>query len=432
MILRPAKRIRGCIRVSGDKSISHRAAIIAALAEGSSRLSNYSTSEDCASTLACLKNLGVGIQQENNVVQISGTATTGLIAPDKPLNCGNSGSTMRLLAGVMAGQNFDSILTGDNSLRARPMARIVEPLKMMGAEVSSQNGHPPLHIKGSMNLKPLCYDMPVASAQVKSCIMLAALNANGRTNIIETSGLSRDHTERMFSWFGVPLEIKTSPGRTIIIDGPVRYKARDVAIPGDISSAAFLVAAAALLTGSDLSLEDVGLNPTRTQFLSFLESVGCQLRISEQREDCNEPIGKIRIQGTPLASQERSRLQGELIAPLIDELPLLAVVGTQLEGGLEIRDASELRFKETDRIAAMVTNLRAMGATVLEYDDGLAVAGPTSLHGARLRSFGDHRIAMAFSIAALLTDEDSELDDPGCVAVSFPEFFPLLSMVMES
>lgn len=435
MRIQPAARIRGQLSVPGDKSISHRAAIVAALASGSSRQTNYSTSQDCSSTLSCLRSLGIGVDQKPGFLTIEGRGRQGLTKALAPLDCGNSGSTMRMLAGVLAGQNFESILTGDDSLRARPMKRIVEPLALMGAQVHSDEGHPPLRIDGSTRLKPVRYELPVASAQVKSCILLAALNAGGRTEIVERLGPTRDHTERMLQWFGVPLQTNETPSENrIFINGPVDYQARDVDIPGDISSAAFLIAAAVLLPTSDLIVSQVGLNPTRAQIVPLLNSFGFELKVTAEREVCNEPIGDIAVTGKariPGASERPTLLKGKLIAQLIDELPLLAVLGTQLSGGLEIRDAAELRFKESDRIAASVANLRAMGVEVEEYEDGLFVTGPTTLRGARLRSFGDHRIAMAFTIAALVADGESDLEGADCVAVSFPGFFPLLDSVVE-
>lgn len=412
---------------------------MAALADGSSNLSNYSTSQDCASTLSCLRSLGISIDQKGSNLSIDGRGTKGLSASPTPLDCGNSGSTMRMLAGALAGQDFSSVLTGDASLCSRPMKRIVEPLALMGARVDSEDDHPPLRIEGSNPLKSISYDLPVASAQVKSCILLAALNANGRTEVVERSGQTRDHTERMLRWFDVPLEIDAAASRfsanTIAINGPVRYAARDVSIPGDISSAAFLIGAAALLPGSNLQVQNVGLNPTRAQILSLLISLGFNIQSTGTREDCNEPLGDLIVSGKArifdASSNRPYSVKGPLIAQLIDELPLLAVLGSQLSNGLEIRDAAELRWKETDRIAATVANLRAMGAKVEEYDDGLVVAGQTVLRGAQLDSFGDHRIAMAFTVGALLADSDSELSGADCVAVSFPEFFTLLDSVVE-
>jgi 3-phosphoshikimate 1-carboxyvinyltransferase len=432
MRIQPAARLRGQLSVPGDKSISHRAAIIAALADGASRLSNYSTSQDCASTLSCLQSLGVPIERQENYLTVVGRGRQGLTEASAPLDCGNSGSTMRLLAGVLAAQDFESVLSGDDSLRARPMRRIVEPLTLMGAHLHSNDGHPPLRIDGSKLLNPVRYELPVASAQVKSCILLAALNTAGRTEVVEKLGPTRDHTERMMRWFDVPLD--TSEENTIAISGPVEYQGRDVEIPGDISSAAFLIVAAALLPDSNLVVKGVGLNPTRAQIVSLLRSCGFELEVTAETEICNEPRGDISVTGRTRnhgASGRRTLLNGKLIAPLIDELPLVAVLGSQLADGLEIRDAAELRFKETDRIAATVANLRAMGAAVEEFEDGLSVAGPASLRGARLQSFGDHRIAMAFTIAALLAEGESELEGADCVGISFPEFFPLLDSVVE-
>lgn len=433
MIIKPAQRIQGALRLPGDKSISHRAALIAALANGSSRLQNFSSGEDCASTISCLRQLGVTIHWEGPELVIDSRGT--LNAPNAMLDCGNSGSTMRMLAGVLAGQDFAATLTGDNSLRNRPMVRIIEPLELMGVRIDSQNGQPPLQLHGTRSLDSINYECPVVSAQVKSCILLAALNANGRTQVIEKTA-TRDHTERMLQWFGVPVEITRladSDGALVAVEGVADLPPRDVAIPGDISSAAFFIAAAALLPDSNLMIQDVGLNPTRTQFLTTLQSMGAQIEITDLRETCNEPLGSIHVRGglrsdiTP--NPDRNSVPAEMVPGLIDELPLLAVVGTQIEGGLEIRHATELRVKETDRIAATVSNLRAMGAGVEEFPDGLAVAGPVRLQGASIDPHGDHRIAMAFAAAALIAEGESEISSADCVSVSFPEFFELLEAV---
>ncbi|MCM3902859.1 MAG: 3-phosphoshikimate 1-carboxyvinyltransferase [Pyrinomonadaceae bacterium] len=432
MKITPARRIRGRVQVPGDKSISHRAAIIAALANGTSRITNLSPSEDCAATLSCLRKLGVSIQSEGSSVIAQGAGESGLRASNEPLYCGNSGSTMRMLAGVVAGQEFSSTLTGDDSLSSRPMQRIIEPLQLMGASIGSQNGKPPLTVKGSKPLNPIRYELPVASAQVKSCVLLAGLNANGRTEVIEREE-TRDHTERMLKWFGVPLE--ASVAGSISIDGPRSFAARDVHVPGDISSAAFLIAAAALLPESKLDVENVGLNPTRTMFVSMLRSLGVMIEVTDERDECNEPVGRIRVQGNlsdqPPTPVDSTLVRGNLIARLIDELPLLAVVGTQMPGGIEIRDAAELRRKESDRISTTVTNLRAMGAEAEEFEDGLRVQGRTQLRGAMLDSYGDHRIAMAFAVAALTAEDDSEIAGAEAVGVSFPEFFTLLESLVE-
>ena len=432
MKITPARRINGRVQVPGDKSISHRAAIIAALANGVSRITNFSPSEDCAATLSCLRKLGVSIQAEGSSVIVQGAGGSGLRAANEALYCGNSGSTMRMLAGVLAGQDFSTTLTGDDSLTSRPMQRIIEPLQLMGAELGSKNGKPPLTVKGCKPLKPIRYELPVASAQVKSCVLLAGLSAQGRTGVIEREK-TRDHTERMLKWFGVPIERGIEGA--ISIDGPVSFAARDVTVPGDISSAAFLIAAAALLPESSLEVEDVGLNPTRGTFVSMLGSLGVVIEIIDWREECNEPAGRVRVKekiGTdPPSPVDSTLVRGNLIARLIDELPLLAVVGTQMPGGIEIRDAAELRRKESDRISTTVKNLRAMGAEVEEFEDGLAVHGRTQLRGAMIDSYGDHRIAMAFAVAALTATGDSEIAGAECVSVSFPNFFTVLESLIE-
>ena len=425
MTIHPAKRIRGRVTVPGDKSISHRAAILSGLAQGTSTVTNFSSSQDCESTLSCLRELGLEINRSGHDVTIIGGKPT---AASHALDCGNSGSTMRMLAGVLASRSFESTLTGDASLQARPMKRIIEPLTAMGASIGSDHGRPPLNIRGASPLTAIRYELPVASAQVKSCVLLAGLAANGRTEIIEPTG-TRDHTERMMRWFGIPL--KSSDHGAIAIDGPADYRATDVSIPGDISAAAFLIAVAALLPDSDLLIQNVGINPTRTAFLRVLQSFGCAIEIMNPREVCNEPVADIRVFESNLGAAAAIKVRGELIPLLIDELPLLAVVGSQTEGGIEIRDAAELRLKETDRIAATIANLRAMGVDVEEFEDGLALRGPASLKGAHLQAFGDHRIAMAFTVAALLAEGESTIDNPECVDVSFPEFFSTLKSIAQ-
>jgi len=440
VIIQPAKRIRGSLVLPGDKSISHRAAIMAALAEGMSRLQNYSTSADCSATLSCLQQLGVRIEPTGKDVLIDGSGADGLRSPETALDCSNSGTTMRLLAGILAGQSFTSIMTGDESLRSRPMQRVVEPLNMMGAHVSSQVGRAPLVIQGRCPLQAIEYELLLASAQVKSCILLAGLYADGRTEVIENE-VTRDHTERMLSWFEVPIETGAAEreganARFAAVQGPARFKARDVLIPGDVSSAAYFIAAAALLSGSYLEIRDVGVNPTRVMFLKQLRAVGLDVTVTDSKEESNEPIGTVGVRGLDVPRPSRDpeapyKLAGLIIPQLIDELPLLAVVGSQIEGGIEIRDARELRVKESDRIATTAMNLRAMGAEVEEFDDGLRVDGPTRLHAAGIDPRGDHRIAMAFTVAALLAEGETEIEDAGCVAVSFPEFFELLESVVE-
>ena len=431
MKIQPAKRISGQLRVPGDKSITHRVAMIAALADGVSQVANFSTSFDCASTLKCLEQLGVSVERHGQQVTIAGRSR--LMKPGEPLDCGNSGSTIRMMAGVLAGQDFTADLTGDESLSSRPMLRIIEPLELMGAQIESRDGKPPLRIHGTNSLRPISYTLPVASAQVKSCVLFAGLHTNGRTSVIE-SKQSRNHTELLFNGFGVPVITESGPnGNVISLHGPARFTARDLTVPGDISSAAYFVAAAALLPGSNLTIEKVGLNPTRAEFLPVLQSWGAQHRTSDLHHECNEPIGTVHVQGGLAGSApiKEAEVSGATIPLVIDELPLLAVVGTQLPGGLRIRDARELRVKETDRLAATAKNLKAMGAEVEEYEDGLFVAGPRKLKGAQLESFGDHRIAMAFAVAALLADSPSEISGAQCVEISFPEFFDLLQSITE-
>ncbi|HWN08943.1 MAG TPA: 3-phosphoshikimate 1-carboxyvinyltransferase [Pyrinomonadaceae bacterium] len=453
MRIAPARRLRGSISLPGDKSISHRAALIAALANGDSHLTNFSTSSDCASTLHCLAQLGIRIERSGNDVRIEGVGVGRLSAPRDSLDCGNSGSTMRMLAGVLAGHGFSATLTGDESLRARPMRRIVEPLEKMGARVNCETGYPPLRITGHQPLSAIRYELPVASAQLKSCLLLAGLHANGRTEVIEKFGGTRDHTERMLRWFGVKVETVASSRigaelSSCSIEGPASFSGSDVVIPGDFSSAAFLIAAAALLPGSELEIEGLGLNPTRRQLLAVLRAMGVEIETLEESEVCNELQGNLRIRGMEirnalaLKSDEPAMadnpnpfapliIEGSSTAALIDELPLVAVMGTQISGGVVIRDARELRLKETDRIAATVANLRAMGAEVEEYADGLKTNGPVRLHGANVDAYGDHRIAMAFTVAALIAEGESELTGSQCVAVSFPEFFECLESMVE-
>lgn len=445
MRIRPARRIMGALELAGDKAISHRAALVAALARGTSRIENFSTADDCRATLSCLKSLGVGAEfEEAGALLIEGVGLEGLRAPHRPLDCRNSGSTMRMLAGVLAGQNFESTLTGDESLQRRPMKRIIEPLTQMGAQVDAEGARAPLHITGRRPLKAVSYEMTVPSAQVKTCILLAGLYARGRTEVREARDATRDHTERMLRWYGATVAEsvdESAPFNLIGIEPAPDLRARDFRIPGDISSAAFFIAAAALLPGSKLLIKNVGLNRTRTQFLKTLRALGVELQIQTKAEsrgrwtELEEPAGNITVRGgaglAPVNHQESNTLSGTLIPRLIDELPMLAVLGTQVIGGLTIRDATELRVKETDRIAATVENLRAMNVEVEEYEDGLSIKHRTHLRGARLSAHGDHRIAMAFTVAALLAEGDSEMEGADCVSVSFPDFYTLLEGLVE-
>ena len=431
MLVRPAKCLRGDVSLPGDKSISHRAAIMAALANGETRIENFATSADCASTLKCLQQMGVDVRREANTVWIAGVGKSGLRTPSDELDCGNSGTTMRLMSGVLAGQDFKSVLTGDESLSRRPMKRVIAPLTQMGAEIGSVDGHAPLTINGTSPLRSIDYELPIASAQIKSCVLLAGLNADGETTVIESTP-TRDHTERMLRWFGVEIgeKVNGQATRISIKGGAELNTAGDMSIPADISAAAFFIVAASSLEGSNIRMENVGINPTRAALIDVVgRQLGGSIRLGEQIELNNEPVATISVIGQ-LEQQRSSEIKGGVVANLIDELPILAVFGTQLEHGLEVRDAAELRVKESDRIAAVVRNLRLMGADVEEFDDGFRVSR-SRLKGATVDSFGDHRIAMAFAVAGLLAVEgETAIVGAECVDVSFPGFFETLKNVV--
>jgi len=422
-----ASNLSGRLTMPGDKSMSHRAAMFAAIAEGTTKIGNFAASADCASTLGCLSALGIGVEREGSNVTVKGAGKNGFTKPKSDLDCGNSGTTMRLMAGILSGQRFESVLTGDESLQKRPMKRVIDPLTQMGASIASENGCAPLRIKGS-GLAGLEYRLPVASAQIKSCVLLAGLFADGETTVIEPTP-TRDHTERMLRWFGCELIEETADsGKRITISGDHVLKANDFVVPGDVSSSAFFLVAAACLPGSSLVLENVGLNPSRIAVIDALKRFGANIDIQNERIACNEPVGDVAVSGLIAQNGESHVLKGEIIANLIDEIPILAVFGTQLDGGLEIRDARELRVKESDRITSVVTNLRAMGAEVSEFEDGLKVER-SNLTAAAIDSFGDHRIAMAFAVAGLLATGETEIIGADCAAVSYPSFFEDLASV---
>lgn len=401
----------------GDKSISHRAAIIAAIAEGESVIQNLATGADVTSTLRCLMQLGVDIQISMGETRIIGKGLYGLEQPDRPLDCGNSGTTTRLLAGVLAGQRFDTMLTGDASLSRRPMKRIAEPLSQMGGRINlSESDTLPMEIIGS-DLKGIDYTLEVASAQVKSCILFAGMYAQGETCIVEKIP-TRDHTERLLPF----IKKEFSKDNTKwIIQGGQQISPMDMTVPGDFSSAAFLMAAGVMTPNSEVTLRKVGLNPTRTGFLDTLQKMGVHFNIDNTVKNMQEPYGDITIRShdEPLKG---CKLQGSVIPNLIDEIPILAVLGTQTDSGLEIRNASELRKKECDRIKAIVYNLRQMGSEVIEYEDGFFIH-PCELKAGSFKSFGDHRIAMAMVVAAMAAKGISTIDDTECITISFPDFF---------
>lgn len=427
-----AKELKGTVRLPGDKSISHRAAMIGAIAEGVTRISNFATSADCASTLSCVEALGATVERSGTEVSIRGAGKQGLVKPSHVLDCGNSGTTARLLSGILAGQPFESILDGDDSLRSRPMNRIITPLGLMGAEITSQEGSLPMKIRGRVRLKPIAYDLPVASAQIKSCVLLAGLNAEGETTVNEpesssTGPVSRDHTEIMLRQFGADIRMadaSTDGGyvHSVTVSGDSLLAAVPVDVPADVSSAAFFLVAAACIEGSQIEMPHVGMNPTRSAVIAALRKMGAQIAIEEDPDRGGERTATLIVSGGIEVPRETVRIGGDTIAGLIDELPVLAVMGTQLPGGLEVRDAAELRVKESDRIAAVVTNLRKMGARVEEYEDGFTIVR-SRLTGAAVDSFGDHRIAMAFAVAGLLADIETTISGAECVSVSFPGFF---------
>jgi 3-phosphoshikimate 1-carboxyvinyltransferase len=409
----PAGRLAGRIRVSGDKSISHRGALIGALARGDTVIHNFLRADDCLHTLTCLQAMGVDVDDRGDRVVVHGRGPQWR-APSAVLDAGNSGTTMRLLAGILAAQPFGSEITGDASLRMRPMDRVIAPLAQMGADIVAEGGgrFPPLRISGAP-LRGITYTLPVASAQVKSAVLLAGLLAEGPTSIVELTQ-SRDHTERMLEWFGA----KITRESLVVHLTPGPLSARAVVVPGDISSAAFLLAAAAALPGSELTVEDVGLNPTRTGVLDVLEAMGADLLMEQTAEAGGEPVGRVTVRGGPLRG---IRIGGALIPRLIDELPVLCVAATVATGTTIITDAAELRVKESDRIGALTRGLRALGGEVQERPDGMEIHG-SRLRGGRVDAGGDHRMAMAFAIAGLLARGPVVVEGAEAITVSFPEF----------
>ncbi len=424
MIIRPTQGFSGSVRLAGDKSISHRYAILGAMAEGTSRIGNYSDSEDCQATLKCLRALGVGVKSEGRRVEISSPGWQEWQAPSCDLDAGNSGTLMRLLAGPLAGSGFASRLVGDESLSGRPMRRIIRPLQRMGAEIDSREGGlPPLGIEGR-RLKGLRYRPPVASAQVKSCVLLAGLLAEGVTEVIEEAS-TRDHTERALPHFGVEFSSREGVHR---VEGPCRLSPVEMTIPGDFSGGVFFVVAALSVPGGRVELPGVGINASRSGLLRLLETSGAGVEQANPREFNGEPVCdlNVRYQAQVLRGFPQE-IRGEWIPNVIDEIPALAVLGTQLEKGLAVRNAGELRKKETDRIQAVVENLRNLGVPAEEFEDGFRVPPGARLGGGRVRTYGDHRIAMAFAVAGLLSEGPVEIDDPDCAAVSFPDFYDNLN-----
>ena len=420
------KKISGTTNIPGDKSVSHRSLILGSIARGEMIIENFLFSDDCLRTLECLRNLGVEIQiTENNLVRIKGKGLHGLQEPKIVLDVGNSGTTIRLLAGLLSGQQFYSVLDGDSSIKKRPMKRIVEPLRLMGAQIFGRedSNFAPLSINGSQ-ISAISYSMPVASAQVKSAIMLAGLFASGET-VINEPLCSRDHTERMLGVLQADIEVNPFE---IKIRGGKELQNTDIIIPGDISSAAYFIAAASVLKGSDILIKSVGINPTRTGILEILNKMGAKIDILNYKIISNEPQADLRIKYSELKGMEIGK---EIIPSIIDELPLLAVVATQAKGKTVIKGAGELRVKETDRIKAIVDELKKMNADIIERADGFIINGPTTLHGGVFSSHNDHRIAMSLSIAGLLAQNQSIIENSECINISFPGFEQVLQYLIE-
>ncbi len=422
--MQPARNITGALRMPGDKSISHRYAMLAGIAEGSSRLENFSSGADCSSTVGCMEALGCRVERlAGNSVVVHGRGLS-LAAPSHPLDCGNSGSTMRMLSGILAGQSFASELFGDESLSRRPMKRVVEPLTAMGARIQAgPEQRPPLRIAGG-RLRAIEYKLPIASAQVKTSLLFAGLYAEGTTRV-EEPVRTRDHGEIALRAFGAEVE---RHGKKAGIAGGQKLHAIDASIPGDLSSAAFFLCAAALFRDSNLVIDNLLLNPTRAVLLDVLTSMGVQISMVQVEEQHGEVAGTIRVEPGDLRG---ATIAGAQSAALIDELPVLAAIAPYTREGIEIRDASELRVKESNRIAAVTANLRLMGAEVEEREDGWSIPGGQRLYGAEVESYGDHRIAMAFGVAALRAEGATLIKGADAARISFPEFFQYLEQVAE-
>ncbi len=426
MLIKPVKKIKQSIRIPGDKSISHRAIMLSSIAEGESKIYNFLMGEDCLGTINCFGQLGVPIVVEEDQIKVQGVGLKGLKKPKERLDVGNSGTTIRLMCGILSGQNFDCEITGDMSIQSRPMDRIIKPLEEMGSIIYGidHKNHAPLAIESS-NLKPIKYNMPVASAQVKSAILLASLYAEGTTTIVE-SQKSRDHTERMLNYMGGNVE---QNGLSIISKAVDKLYGKEIHVPGDISSAAFFLVLGAITKDGDILIKDVGLNPTRTGIIDVLEQMGANIQILNEGVLCGEPVGDIQVTSSTLKGVE---IDGDIMPRLIDEIPIIAVAAAFAEGKTIIRDAGELKVKECNRINAVVTELKKIGANIEETEDGMIIYGSSSLKGGAIESYNDHRIAMALAIAGLVSEEGVTIDNPHCATISFPNFFSILDGMIQN
>ena len=426
--------VRGSIRVPGDKSISHRVAMLASVAGGDSSITGFASSADCQATLDCVRRLGVEVERADEILVVKGRGLRGYRPAREPvrLDAGNSGSTIRMITGLLAGQRFNSEIDGDESLRRRPMSRIIEPLSLMGAMIEARDQNfAPLRIRGAA-LKPIRYASRIASAQVKTCMLFAGLYADGQTNFSEPAP-SRNHTEVMLRQFGARLESTyDEPAVDLSIEGGFELSPVTYLVPGDVSSAAFFIAAATLLPDSRLVISGVNLNPTRTAFIDVVNRLGAKVVADGVRTVNGEPVGDLEVTSCALKAEQPSTvLAGHVIPNIIDEIPILAVAATQVEGRVEVRDARELRIKESDRVSTVANGIRAMGGEIEEFEDGFAIEGPQSLKGGRVDTAGDHRIAMAFTIAGLMARGTTEIIGADCAAVSFPEFYELIAAVTQ-
>lgn len=422
LVIEKISQISGTISVPGDKSISHRAVMLAAISKGKTTIEGFLDGQDCLSTISCFRAMGVQIEQQGQRVEVEGRGLAGLQEPQDILDAGNSGTTMRLLSGILAGQNFFSVLTGDQSLRQRPMARVTEPLKRMGAVIDGrQSGQlAPLGIRGG-GLQGITWETPVASAQIKSAILLAGLYASGQTTVQEPA-ISRDHTERMLAGFGIQVERQG----TAVTVRPGILEGQHILVPGDISSAAFFMVAAAAKPGSHLIIKNVGLNPTRTGIIDVLRQMGADIEIENLRSFGGEEAGDMIIRGASLTGTE---INSEIVPRLIDEVPVLAVAAALADGVTYIRGAGELKVKESNRLAAIASELRKLGVQITELSDGLEIHGPNQIRGAAVNSYRDHRIAMALAVCGLFAEGKTTIADSGCIDISFPGFGELLLQI---
>lgn len=424
-VIKPSGKLRGEITVPGDKSISHRSVMLGSIAKGDTRISGFLTGEDCLSTIDCFKKLGIDIEVNGTDVTVHGKGLKGLSAPAETLDVGNSGTTLRLMSGILSAQPFTTRLTGDSSIQKRPMGRVASPLGLMGAKITSENEKmtAPLTIEGQ-KLHGIDYTLPVASAQVKSALILAGLYADGETRITEPEA-TRDHTEIMLNYLGADIR---KEGDTIVVRPAAELKGKDITVPGDISSAAYFIAAALISKDSEVLIKNVGVNPTRTGIITAFKAMGGNIELTNERTVCGEPVADILVRSSRLHGVV---IKGAIIPKLIDEIPVIAAAACYASGETVIADAAELRVKESDRIKTMAAELGRMGATVIQTDDGMIILGGIPLHGAVCESYNDHRVAMSVAVAALGAKGETQIKDCGCVDISFPGYFDALMSLRE-